>query len=304
MEKIESFPVKFKIVKQIKNSMNGVETESILLEYDGADFVYVPGGKNVLLGWDVDNCQLGEGVIAALRNYQEEGVEYCSQELEDCKEGYLLDIKKAEESGKLEEAERIKGEMQEDLASIAEEMHETFEVFMEEWNGHLKKCMSPLRKADIKPMIVEVNSRYIEKPINFEEFMKELSKTPFTVPTEDEWEYLCNGGTRTLLRWGDSLDKELNEMFQTGTRNSSKPEKLTQPNMFGLLISYNSYKMELIHSPDFVKGGDGGSSLCGGDGLIYVLPAFTAFYRSPLQDYPLSENYYSYRRIITLDDIH
>ena len=32
--------------------------------------------------------------------------------------------------------------------------------------------------------------------------------------TEDEWEYLCNGGARTLFRWGDTLCDVLPEMIR------------------------------------------------------------------------------------------
>lgn len=77
---------------------------------------------------------------------------------------------------------------------------------------------------------------------------------------------------------------------------------LEQPNMLGLFIAYDSYKNEIIDNISYTKGGDGGCSLCGGDGAICVLPCYTAFYRQPVNErYPgLSKNYYCYRRIIRL----
>lgn len=52
---------------------------------------------------------------------------------------------------------------------------------------------------------------------------------------------------------------------------------LNKPNMLGLLISYDSYKNEIIDNVWYAKDGDTGCSICGGDELIYVLPCYTAF---------------------------
>ena len=70
--------------------------------------------------------------------------------------------------------------------------------------------------------------------------------------------------------------------------------------MLGLFIAYDSYKNEIIDNISYTKGGDGGCSLCGGDGAIYVLPCYTAFYREPADERHsgLSKNYFCYRRII------
>ena len=61
--RIEALGLGFKFVKPIKTSMNGIERETWLLEYQGSQFVYVAGQKNVVLGWDVNKCPVGEGVI-------------------------------------------------------------------------------------------------------------------------------------------------------------------------------------------------------------------------------------------------
>lgn len=76
---------------------------------------------------------------------------------------------------------------------------------------------------------------------------------------------------------------------------------INKPNMLGLLISYDSYKNEIIDNVWYTKGGDTGCSICGGDGPIYVLPCYTAFYRNKThQNEILSKKYYSYRRIIRM----
>ena len=37
----------------------------------------------------------------------------------------------------------------------------SWEGFLAKWNEHLSQCLSPLRTADIRDMIVEVDSRYL-----------------------------------------------------------------------------------------------------------------------------------------------
>ena len=187
---------------------------------------------------------------------------------------------------------------------IEEKGYASWEGFLEKWNEHLSQCLSPLRAADIGDMIVEVDSRYLDEDApSLEQAVLSLKQGPFTLPTEDEWEYLCNGGARTLFRWGDTLSGVMTEIFNVGTVGKSEGNTiLEQPNMLGLFIAYDSYKNEIIDNISYTKGGDGGCSLCGGDGAIYVLPCYTAFYREPADERHtgLSKNYFCYRRILRL----
>lgn len=46
---------------------------------------------------------------------------------------------------------------------------------------------------------------------------------------------------------------------------------INKPNMLGLLISYDSYKNEIIDNVWYTKGGDTGCSICGGTDLCASL---------------------------------
>lgn len=309
--RIEALGMNFKFTGTIKTNMNGIERETWLLEYEGSQFVFVAGQKNVVLGWDTDQCPLGKGVLEGLQEEFEAGCEYYQSEIEDLRDWYQKEIIKATNAGNSEKAEELTSEMAEDLENLEEEMIEkgcvSWEDFMVKWNENLSQCLSPLRTADIGDMIVEVDSRYLDKDAqSLTEAVDTLKEGTFTLATEDEWEYLCNGGARTLFRWGDTLNDVLTEIFNVGTVSEEDKDEtssvLNQPNMLGLFIAYDSYKNEIIDNTLYTKGGDGGGSLCGGDGVIYVLPCYTAFYRQPVDSYNhgLSKNYYCYRRIIRL----
>lgn len=311
--RIEALAMNFQFIGTIKTKMNGIERETWLLEYEGAQFVYVAGQKNVVLGWDVEQCSLGKGVIEGLRQEFAGGHEYYEQQIEYLKEYYQKQIDQANADGNIEKAEELLSEQAEELKNYKEEMTESgygnWEVFMAKWNEKLSECLSPLRTVDIGDMIVEVDNRYLEEDApSLAEAVSSLKEGPFTLATEDEWEYLCNGGARTLFRWGDILNDDILErIFSEGTVSQSRESEetlsaLDQNNMLGLFIAYNAYKIEIIDHTQFTKGGDGGCSLCGGDGAIHVLPCYTAFYRGSLwQDIQnLSKNYYCYRRIIRL----
>ena len=61
--RIESLGIGFQFVKTVKTGTNGAERETWLLEYEGSQFIFVPGRKHVTLGWGTDKCPLGEGVL-------------------------------------------------------------------------------------------------------------------------------------------------------------------------------------------------------------------------------------------------
>lgn len=307
--RIEALGMGFQFIGTIKTNMNGVERETWLLEYEGSQFVFVAGQKNVTLGWNPDRCPLGNGVLKSLQEEFALGHEHYQNELEEIKSDYQEQIKQAEADSDAAKAEELRSELSEQSETLKEEMSEggytAWEDFMSKWNEHLSQCLSPMRTADIGDMIVEVDSRYIEgEALSLEQAVCSLKKGPFTLATEDEWEYLCNGGTRTLFRWGDTMDNVITEIYNIGTSNQSEEKSiLGQPNMLGLLIAYDSYKNEIIDHTLYTKGGDGGCSLCGGDGAIYVLPCYTAFYRQSMDDFDdisLEDGYFCYRRIIRL----
>ena len=261
------------------------------------------------MGWDTDKCPLGDGVLEGLQKEFSSGHEYYyEEELEGLKGDYQEQIDEAEENGDSVKADELRSELAEELRSWNEDIEEkgyaSWEGFLAKWNEHLSRCLSPLRTADIGDMIVEVDSRCLDEDApSLEQAVLSLKQGPFTLPTEDEWEYLCNGGTRTLFRWGDTLSDVMTEIFQVGAVGETRENTiLEQPNMLGLFIAYDSYKNEIIDNTSYTKGGDGGCSLCGGDGAIYVLPCYTAFYRHPVNERcpGLLKNYFCYRRIIRL----
>lgn len=312
--RIEALKMNFRFIKTVKTSMNGIERETWLLEYEGDQFIFVAGQKNVTLGWDVDQCLLGEGVLEGLREEFDLGCDYYQEQRIELQEDYQEQILEANTDGDSTKAQELESELQEELENLDEEIkekgHSSWESFIVKWNEYLSECLSPLRTVDIGDMIVEVDSHYLEKDApSLSQAVASLKEGSFTLATEDEWEYLCNGGTRTLFRWGDLLNNDIREKIYSngcavdyGEDNKSKSSVLDQPNMFGLFIAYNSYKYEIIDHTRYVKGGDGGCSICGGDGPIYVLPCYTAFYRQEAYEsrYGLSKDYYSYRRIIRL----
>lgn len=305
LAKIQSLQLPFEPIGRRFYSMNGIKTETIQFKYGDAEFVFVEGKRDVTLGWNVETCKLGERILKMLQEYYEWDHEDYSESLKEMKEDYKSQIAVARQCGDQQKAEQLEEELENEVEWLKEEAYNTFDEFLCAWNLYLQECLSPERKADIGSMLVEVNSRYLEKTQTYDAFIHELKRTPFCLATEDEWEYLVNGGRRTLFRWGDFLtEREIHEMFQVGCAGvQSKQTHLETPNMFGLQICYNSYRYELIDDRRFVKGGDGGGSLCGGEGLIHVVPCYTAFYRQRLkQKEPLPSAYYSYRRILRLSE--
>ncbi|MEK5032558.1 SUMF1/EgtB/PvdO family nonheme iron enzyme [Paenibacillus sp. FSL R7-0302] len=142
---------------------------------------------------------------------------------------------------------------------------------------------------------------------SFEEWYESELPEGFTLPTEDEWEYLYSAGARTLFPWGEEIDESIRLRHVSGSAETgnSGPYPLELPNAFGLLFPGDPYKKELVLTPDGItgKGGDGGCNLHGGQGVaLGYLPTATAF-RDPYEaelDWPDLMDCLVYRRIVRL----
>jgi hypothetical protein len=143
--------------------------------------------------------------------------------------------------------------------------------------------------------------------IGYHRLLKEIRDTGFDLPTEDEWEYLCGGGARTLWRWGDSYDYDMAvPYFEIETAEAGW--NISNPNQFGLAIASDPYRYEVVSGENVIlKGGDGGENLCGGMGLTLGFLPVATYYKGygPSDDElwymeDIGGDYTSYRRIIRL----
>ncbi len=147
----------------------------------------------------------------------------------------------------------------------------------------------------IKPYTKEKNN------LTIKDLQTKLEKENFVLLNEDQWEYACGQGSRTLFRWGNTQIP--NCWAQTGADWKSVP------NNFGLHIATNPYERELINSTTHTKGGDAGktyNSLGEFNHLrFFITFPLATYYRNPFTPIQnLIKNKYTppyvYRRAIVL----
>jgi hypothetical protein len=152
-----------------------------------------------------------------------------------------------------------------------------------------------------------------------------LQRDGFRLPTSDEWELLCGAGAKTLYRWGDHApcDRYPTDLspaeaawrhqwaLSGGTLERPKQPFADEwnlhrvPNAFGLRIASDPYWSELVAEAGVTRGGDGGSSICGGSGfLMGWMPLATAWFvddfcRADPQQ-PVMAGYTVVRRVLPL----
>lgn len=153
-----------------------------------------------------------------------------------------------------------------------------------------------------------------------------FKESGFRLPNSDEWEYFCSGGTSTLFRWGDHVPCDryptdinpeeanwrLNWVISGGELEApeggfqSDWDFHLRPNSFGLSIASPTPGKELLQEPGLLRGGDGGSAVCGGEGFFKGwLPLATSWcderhcVRNPEE--PISPAVPVARRVLRLD---
>ncbi|WP_317350086.1 hypothetical protein, partial [Pusillibacter faecalis] len=82
--------------------------------------------------------------------------------------------------------------------------------------------------------------------VDYLDFQKQLQKQGFSLPTAEEWAYLCGGGCRTLFPWGDGLDYSMRLRWFEDTEDEGRPYDMEEPNFFGLSIAYDPYMREVV----------------------------------------------------------
>ena len=141
---------------------------------------------------------------------------------------------------------------------------------------------------------------WIYNRTDYDELLAMLENRGFSLPTADEWAYLCGGGCRTLFPWGDGLDYSMRlRWFEDMDEDENRPYDMEEPNFFGLSIAYDPYMREVVQADRLTTcGGDGGCNICGGLGpFLGFLPCSPHCKPEVQEDNELNGDYDFYRPI-------
>ena len=76
---------------------------------------------------------------------------------------------------------------------------------------------------------------WIYNRTDYDELLTGLEKQGLSLPTADEWAYLCGGGCQTLFPWGDGLDYSMRlRWFEDMDEDENRSYDMEEPNFFGL----------------------------------------------------------------------
>ena len=142
--------------------------------------------------------------------------------------------------------------------------------------------------------------------MDYSDFRSQLQKQGLSLPTADEWAYLCGGGCRTLFPWGDGLDYSMRlHWFEDMEEDENRPYDMEEPNFFGLSIAYDPYMREVVQADRLTTcGGDGGCNICGGLGpFLGFLPCSPHCKPEVQENKELNGDYDFYRPIIRVEAI-
>ena len=140
---------------------------------------------------------------------------------------------------------------------------------------------------------------------DYDALLAGLEKQGLSLPTADEWAYLCGGGCRTLFPWGDGLDYSMRlHWFEDMDEDENRPYDMEEPNFFGLSIAYDPYMREVVQADRLTTcGGDGGCNICGGLGpFLGFLPCSPHCKPEVQEDKELNGDYDFYRPIIRVEN--
>ncbi len=145
---------------------------------------------------------------------------------------------------------------------------------------------------------------YLSYDMTYPQLRELLRGQGFSLPTADEWAYLCGGGCRTLFPWGDGIDLDMHLRYFEDPEKKGTPYDMQEPNFFGLSIAYDPYKREVVEAETFTTcGGDGGCNLCGGMGPLMGFLSCSPHWKPEVHEDDMLDNDFDFCRPIIRVDI-
>ncbi|MCI8401830.1 MAG: hypothetical protein HFI38_07045 [Lachnospiraceae bacterium] len=242
-----------------------------VFEKDGRELVFVPG-NTITLGWEQFSEGLDENNLAEL-NYIFGEYEYRGTPEDFIRED-MAPVRQVTISPMLagRELEEIGWEPVDFQDSRLLEHPD----WLKEFEDHKRSGMRGLNLVGHARFdYIDGQWRaYLYHDVTYPQLKELLHRQGYSLPTADEWAYLCGGGCRTLFPWGDGLRSDMHLLHFESPESENEPYDMEEPNFFGLSIAYDPYMREVVEADTFTTcGGDGGCNICGGMGpLLGFLP--------------------------------
>ena len=274
-----------------------------IFEKDGREFVFVPG-DTVTLGW--------EQFAVGLNQESREELEYLFREWEmepqnpeEMIRESMAPVRKAAIGPMLvgRELEEINWEpvkMDDPRLTAHPDWLKEFRDFA--WSDSSSLTLHQSARIE---RTEDGFQTWIYNRTDYDELLAMLENRGFSLPTADEWAYLCGGGCRTLFPWGDGLDYSMRlHWFENMDEDENRPYDMEEPNFFGLSIAYDPYMREVVQADRLTTcGGDGGCNICGGLGpFLGFLPCSPHCKPEVQEDKELNGDYDFYRPIIRVEN--
>ena len=237
-----------------------------IFQKDSREFIFVPG-DTVTLGW--------EQFAIGLNQDSQEELDYLIQEWEmECDPNEMIRESMAPVR-KAAIGPMLVGRELEELCWEPVKMDDPRLTAHPDW---LKKFRD-FAWSDLDSLTLHQSVRiertekgfqiWIYNQMDYDSLMEQMEKQGLSLPTANEWAYLCGGGCRTLFPWGDGMDYSMHLHHFESPEDEDKPFNMEEPNFFGLSIAYDPYMREIVKADVFTTcGGDGGRSICGGLGIF------------------------------------
>lgn len=237
-----------------------------IFQKDSREFVFVPG-DTVTLGW--------EQFAVGLNQDSQEELDYLIQEWEmECDPNEMIRESMAPVR-KTAIGPMLVGRELEELCWEPVKMDDPRLTAHPDW---LKKFRD-FGWSDLDSLTLHQSARiertekgfqiWIYNQMDYDSLMEQMEKQGLSLPTANEWAYLCGGGCHTLFPWGDGMDYSMHLHHFESQEDEDKPFDMEEPNFFGLSIAYDPYMREIVKADVFTTcGGDGGRSICGGLGIF------------------------------------
>ena len=271
-----------------------------VFEKDGREFVFVPG-DTVALGWD----HFAAGLDPDSREELDEL--FREWEIEQSLEALIRESMAPVRQATI--GPMLVGRKLEELCWEPVKMNDPRITAHPDW---LKKFRD-FAWSDFESLTLHQSARiermksgfhiWIYNRTDYDTLLAGLEQQGFSLPTADEWAYLCGGGCRTLFPWGDGMDYSMHLHHFESLEDKDKPFDMEGPNFFGLSIAYDPYMREVVKAEQFTTcGGDGGRSICGGLGIfLSFLPCSPHCKPEVQENKELNGDYDFYRPMIRVE---